>query len=259
MKTQNQQKATDAIAGRSFTESILNDVSTLNTTEEDIMKLSPFPIKPGAAERLPFLHSQLLLSMFHSDDLVYWGEVEDARNPQSIRTRREWLNQLEILQKSVACQEAPHLWPWAGRFTTGSTFLTNTGGRNLLNMKERRFVVCESDTLGKKDQLRVIKTMINDKRFAVAYVLFSGSKSYHIGLKSSSLGEREAAFLTGIAGSQVPKELIKTRTPVRFGGMGFDPMTTREVQPVRIPGPVHPKTGKMQRLLYIDPTFGYEL
>lgn len=253
-----EKKAKAALAGKEFLETILNDSRTLNTTEEDIMKLSPLPIKPGGAEKNPFSHTLFHLALFADSDLLFFGDCDDAKNPQSIRTSAEWQETILRMQTSPVCQEDPSLWPWPGHFTTGSTYHDRKNGRNLANFMTRRFAVCESDGLPKKHQLRVIRTMIADKRFPIAYVLHSGGKSYHVGIRTEKLSELEMAFLGGIPGSQAPKEFITTRRPTRFGGMNFDHATLRETQPCRIAGPLNPKSGKMQRLLYIDPSLGYE-
>ena len=251
-------KLASAVAGKAFTETILNDPTTLAVSEADIMRLSPFPLLSKSGERPPLAQLALFLSLFHPDDLVYLGDVEDAKSTSHIRTRAQWDQWIDDFSRSATFGEDQQHWPWPGHYTSSATYKSAADGRNNLNALSRRFVVCESDKLGKKEQLRVIHQLIRDKRFPVAYVLFSGSKSYHIGLRIPEPSEIDLAFLSGIPGTQAPRELIKTRRPERFGGMGFDPATTRLVQPIRIPGPMHPRTGRLQRLLYIDPDMGYE-
>lgn len=251
-------KADAALAGKTFVDSILNDPATLHASEEEIMKMSPIPIRPGSAERNVFSQIHMFLSLFPQESNIWLGNPENANTPGSIRKTKEWMEYFTNMMTSPACQEEQHMWPFPGNFATGSTFKTPTNGRNNANLETRLFTVCESDKLGKKEQLRVIKALLSDKRFPIAYVLFSGSKSYHIGIRSKNPSELELAYLTGIPGSQAPRSYIKTKTPERFAGMGFDPATVRESQPCRMPGPINPKTGKMQRLLYINPAFGYD-
>jgi hypothetical protein len=259
LKAMQDKKIKGALAGKEFTNQILNDPTTLSATEDMIFNLSPLPLRTKSGiERPPLIQLSLFLSLFHPDDLIYMGDTEDAKDANHIRTQAQWNQWIDNFLRSPIAGEDPTTWPWPGRFTTSSTFKTSDGGRNNENQLLRRFVVCESDSLGKKEQLRVIKALIEDPRFKVAYVLHTGSKSYHIGLSIPEPTELELAFLAGIPGSQAPKELIKTRRPERFGGMGFDAATVRKVQPVRIPGPINPRTGRPQRLLYIDPSLGYE-
>lgn len=251
-------RAEAAIAGKEFTEEILNDPTTLGTSEEDIMALSPMKITKAGALGNPFAQAEFFLSLFPEEELLWIGDPDTAKQHGKIRTAKEWSDQIDILRKSPSCQEAPELWPWPGRLITGSSYKDREGGRNNENQSKRFFVICEADKMSQKDQLRVIRAMIADKnRFRVAYVLYSGSKSYHIGLSDPDPSVLDLAFVSGIPGTQVPKEFVATKRPNRFGGMGFDHMTVGKTQPARFPGPIHPKTGNLQRLLYIDPSMGY--
>jgi hypothetical protein len=248
-----------AVAGKERTTVILNDPGTLMTTEADIMRLSPFPMLSSKGNpRPPLTQLLLFLSLFHPDDLVYLGEEGDAKQASHIRPRKDWDAWINHFSTTAAAAEEPHLWPWPGHFTTGSAFREREGGRNNANLQARRFVVCESDKLGKKEQLRVVRAMIADPKIPVAYVLHSGGKSYHVGLRLPNPTNLDLAYLVGVPGSHAPRELTPRRKPERFGGMGFDHATVRDVQPVRIPGPFNPRTGRPQRLLYIDPSMGYD-
>lgn len=254
----NERMAKIAILGKTFTEEILNSIETLGTTEEDIMKMSPFPIKPNSAERNPFAQTTAFIDLFPPKSLLWFGNADDAKNNQSIRSKEDWMDAITRLASSPVTQEDYTLWPWPGRFSTSSIYNEISGGRNLENFKIRCFFVLESDSLTKKDQLRIVKALIKDSRFSVAYVLSTGSKSYHIGIKATNLSDEDRAFFTGVPGSTLPKSIQVYRKPARFAGMGFDFATVREVQPVRYPGPVNPKTGRFQRLLYLDPSLSYD-
>ena len=263
-------RAKAAQTGAALTHDVLEDPETLNTTEEEIMAMSPFKLKPGSAEKNPFAQAMVWVSLFPEKELLWFGESDEAKNEGAIRTGAEWGEFFANLQLSPACQEEPHLWPWPGHFSTGSSYKERDGGRNVKkkgepvvegensgNWSKRYFAVCEADKLGKKEQLRLIKHMIQSPKFPVAYVLWTGNKSYHIGLKTSVLSDADIAMLSGIPGAQVPRDLVKTRRPERFGGMGFDHMALGASQPCRYPGPLNPRTGKQQRLLYIDLSMAY--
>jgi hypothetical protein len=149
------------------------------------------------------------------------------------------------------------LWVWPGHFIAPCTFNTRDGSKTKDNMKQRLFAVAEADNLNRNEQLAVIHSMINDPRFPVAYVINSGSKSYHIGLKTTELSALDEAYLSGINNHE--KVTDRGRPKRKIGGMGFDPASLRSTQAVRLAGPTHTRTGYSQKLVYIDPNMGYTI
>jgi hypothetical protein len=248
-KKEKEKKA--ALAGYELVQSILDSAQGIYPTEQDIINMSPFPIGKGKIESKPFTQSILQLELYPSDELVWIGEVETANNPANIRTASEWIEQMRLLERSPMTQEDRDMWVFPGHFIAPCTFNTRDGSKTKENMKERLFAVAEADNLNRNEQLLVIKYMIENKKFPVSYVINSGSKSYHIGLKTKTVSEFDIAYLSGINNS------AKSSSGKKLGGMGFDPASLRPTQAVRLAGPNHPKTGKAQQLIYIDPLLGY--
>jgi hypothetical protein len=246
-----------ALTGKEFVQSILDCAHGTYPTEEDIMGLSPFPVGKGRILKRPYSQSILQLELYPSDELIWVGEVETANDPSHIRTTSEWIEQLSTLQNSPMTSEDESMWTWPGHFIAPCSFNTRDGSKTKENMKERLFAVAEADNLNKNEQLLVIKHMIEDKRFPVAYVINSGSKSYHIGLKTKGLSELDIAYMSGI--SNTGKSTERGKQKPRLGGMGFDPASLRPTQAVRLAGPRHPKTGCQQKLVYINPLLGYTI
>lgn len=244
-----------ALAGSEYVQSILDDCRGTYPTEKDITDLSPFPVGKGKIHLMPYTQSILQLELYPENELVWLGEVETANNPANIRTAGEWIEQMRLLERSPMIHEDKALWIWPGHFIAPCTFNTRDGSKTKENMKERLFAVAEADNLNRNEQLAVIHSMINDPRFPVAYVINSGSKSYHIGLKTKGLSETDEAYLAGINNNSKVTE--KGRPKRKIGGMGFDPASLRPTQAVRLAGPTHNRTGYSQKLVYIDPNMGY--
>jgi hypothetical protein len=254
-KKEKEKKA--ALAGSELVQSILDSAQDTYPTEQDIIDMSPFPIGKGKIQLMPYTQSILQLELFPSDELVWVGEVETANNPSNIRTAGEWIEQMRLLERSPMIAEDKAMWVWPGHFIAPCTFKARNGSKTKENMKERLFAVAEADSLNRNEQLLVIKHMIEDKKFPVSYVINSGSKSYHIGLKTKTVSEFDIAYLSGINNSDKSGERGRPKT--KIGGMGFDPASLRPTQAVRLAGPNHPRTGYAQKLIYIDPLLGYSI
>jgi hypothetical protein len=246
-----------ALAGSEYVQSILDKHRDSYPTEKDITDLSPFPVGKGKIHLMPYTQSILQLELYPQDELVWLGEVETANNPANIRTAGEWIEQMRLLERSPMINEDSALWVWPGHFIAPCTFNTRDGSKTKENMKGRLFAVAEADNLNRNEQLAVILSMINDERFPVAYVINSGSKSYHIGLKTTELSDTDEAYLAGINNNTPTTE--KGRPKRKIGGMGFDPASLRPTQAVRLAGPTHNRTGYSQKLVYIDPNMGYTI
>lgn len=244
-----------AEAGERFLNEIIASANGVYPSEEDIMRMSPLPIGKGKVVLQPYTQTKLQLELYPMDELIWVGEVEMSNKPGSIRTTRDWIKQIETFERSPMINEDSALWVWPGHFIAPSSFQSTDGGRTKANMNKRLFAVAEADKLNRNEQLLVIKSILEDKRFPVAYVINSGSKSYHIGLKTQTLTAEDEAYLSGI--SNRAKITERGRPKARIGGMGFDPASLRPVQGVRLAGPNHPRTGNAQRLIYINPNLSY--
>lgn len=246
-----------ALAGQEYLQKILEKYKDNYPSEQDITDLSPFPVGKGKIHLMPYTQSVLQLELYPSDELVWLGEVETANNPANIRTAKAWIEQMRLLERSPMIDEDKANWIWPGHYIAPCTFKTRDGSKTKENMKQRLFAVAEADNLNRNEQLAVIYTMINDPRFPVAYVINSGSKSYHIGLKTDELSADDEAYLSGINNTTKTKE--RGRPKRKIGGMGFDPASLRPTQAVRLAGPTHNRTGYSQKLVYIDPNMGYTI
>jgi hypothetical protein len=235
-------------------------LTTPAVSEAELTAMSPYPITKGMH---PYTQAITFLSLFPDSACIWIGEPEGSDRRFSVKTAEEYTNRLFQNQCSPITRSEPEKdWVWPGHYIAPCEFVYNAPGRYKDHVLRRLFAVCENDLLTAPAQRQIIANMIKDPRFPVAYVLHSGSKSYHIGLKSEALADTDEAFLAGLSATRAKMTIEprgKGRPPKRYGGLGFDPASLRISQAVRIPGPLHQKTGKPQRLLYIDPTLGYNI
>jgi hypothetical protein len=225
-----------------------------------IMAVSPDPVVLGSGQRNhPYQAALAFFNLMPPGKPVWWGDPETSNKARTLKTPEGWMERIfELMTSDITKHEEPLYWQWPGRFTAPCTFQPNSPGRYKDFVDQRLFVVCEADSMSPVNQRRVIMGMIKDPRFQVAYVLHSGGKSYHIGLKSSELSEETKIFLSGLSRSKL-RVCKRGRPQLRYGGMGFDPMSLRISNAVRVPGPIRTETEKPQQLLYIDPAMGYNI
>ena len=162
-------------------------------------------------------HWRLLLQRFHPDDVVWIGEKFDSGKPEharQFRTAGEWLGSTEA--------PAPLICP--------ATFRPDSINRSNENVVARRFLVVESDTLG-KDAVGSVFCWLRDRvKLPLTAIVDTAGKSLH------------AWFV--YPPPDVVDEL-KLVLPV----LGCDPKLFTASQPVRLPGAL--RDGRHQRLVYL--------
>ena len=177
-----------------------------------IMQNSPVTVPENAGD-----HWQPLLRRFHPDDILWLGDKFDSGKPEhgrNFRTAREWLE--------GDAAPAPLICP--------ATFQPGSINRSNENVVARRFLVVESDTLG-KDQVGAVFRWLNEKvDLPLGATVDTAGKSLH------------AWFF--YPPPDVVDEL-KLVLPV----LGCDPKLFTASQPVRLPGAL--RDGRHQKLVYL--------
>lgn len=163
-------------------------------------------------------HARALLLLFDDDDVIWFGrDVHDTGSQGHqwrFRTKSDWWN-------------TPGNW---GHFTCPSTFNPRSFSRSAANVKDRRYLVVESDILS-RDQVGSIFQWMIAKGHRLRAVVDTAGKSLHGWFEFP--GE---ATLPGLK-----SELVQ---------LGCDPAMCGASQPCRLPGAE--RNGKWQKLIYLD-------
>lgn len=136
--------------------------------------------------------------------------------------------------------------PWA--FRPGSRERTKA------NAIIRRYLVFESDTLPAEGQKAVLNYLRRELELSLKMVVYTGGKSFHgwfdVGCLEPSEMTQLKAIMTGARPvTQTP------RTPSGRGwhtGLSGDPAMFVASQPVRLPGPINPKTQLRQTICWLS-------
>lgn len=167
---------------------------------------------PPAEQRCEFLRT-----MFRPDDIIWCGGKFDSGKPKHavhFRSVNEWLGQ----------RAAP-------QFVSHCTFQRDSFSRSNAKVKDRRFLVVESDVLDHDEILSLFRWLENDRQLRLRAAVFSGKRSIHGWFDWPENEVRElSAFIEGL---------------------NCDPATLRASQPVRLAGARRPDTGRIQELLYL--------
>ena len=121
--------------------------------------------------------------------------------------------------------------PSAGNFTCGSSFKPGSYSRSNANLNGHRFLVVESDTLGKDEVGAVFNYLKTRLQYRLHCVIDTAGKSLH--------GWFECP----------PNKVIENRLKAGLTALGCDPKVFTYSQPVRVPGAV--RDGKLQRLIWM--------
>lgn len=181
----------------------------------EIITSSP-TIVPG----LPSSDWRQLLSLFNERDVVWCGDWLDSGRPEHsrhFRTREQWL--------------AGSVVP--GQFVCPSTFMPGSFSRGNACIKERRFLVVESDTLA-KDEVGAIFRWLREKcKLPLRAVVDAAGKSLH-------------------GWFDYPKDDELEDLRLILPQLGCDPKLFTPSQPVRLPGAYRTENCAFQRLLFLD-------
>ena len=148
---------------------------------------------------------------------------------------------------------------WAARGLTDRhqtspwVFKGTSLGRCKDNAAFRAYLVHESDTLGKEAQLAVLNYIRKELSLPLEMVVFSGSRSWQgwidaKGISAADMLELKAILTGARPVTQSPRNASKRGWHT---GLQGDPAMFVPTQPVRLPGPLNPKTGNRQEIVWL--------
>lgn len=162
-------------------------------------------------------HWRLLLQRFHPDDVVWLGDKFNSGKPEHaghFRPAREWM--------ALPDAPAPLICP--------ATFRPGSISRSNEEVVTRRFLVVESDTLG-KDAVGAVFCWLRDKvRLTLTAIVDTAGKSLH-------------------AWFEYPPPDVVDELKLVLPVLECDPKLFTASQPVRLPGAL--RDGRHQRLVYL--------
>lgn len=180
-----------------------------------IIQDSPDPISSEPKD-----HWRQLLALFQPEDVVWIGSIYDSGKPQhmaNFRSRDAWMGETG----------AP------AAFTCPSTFKSGSSARANEFLKDRRFLVVESDTLPKDEVGSIFQWMRMKCGMVLRAVVDTGGKSLHGWFDFPSATELPDLRLV------LPE-------------LGCDPKLFTASQPVRLPGAFRVEKNAIQRLIFLN-------
>lgn len=227
-------------------------------TVADLTQESPVQVDPedGRAQ------ARALLGLFDPEDVVWTGEVkhsiakEDDREmpPEDWKwgvTRwQEWRAEVRGHFRRAA--------DWMGRMDEvspgpricGCVFKPGLVSRSLESVARERFLVIEHDKLNLDAQASLLRWLWQRARLNLRAVVFTGGKSLH-GWYDAPLPHERARLRVMLCGITEQIVVDGRGKNVTRGGLGFDSATFNPVQPWKLPGWPHPKTGVPAQLLWM--------
>lgn len=182
-------------------------------TYAEIQAASPSVVPTDASE-----HWKLLLEEFSDGDVVWIGDKFDSGKPEHARNFRptgQWLR-VDVAPAQFICPVA---------FKPGSYSRSNE------NVVARRFLVVESDVLGKDEVGAVFRWLKDKMQLDLVAIVDTAGKSLH-------------------AWFRYPEEARVVELKVVLPELGCDPKLFTASQPVRLPGAMRDE--KRQRLVYLS-------
>ena len=159
------------------------------------------------------------LRLWPAHSTVWIGDVYSSGKPEhrtNFRPVAEWYQ----------------IGPVMGNYTCGSAFKPGCYSRSNENLQEHRFLVVESDTLGKDQVGAIFAYMQRRLRYRLHCIIDTAGKSLH-----AWFGAPRNATLEG-------------RLKAGLEALGCDPKVFTYSQPVRVPGAY--RDGRMQRLIWLN-------
>jgi len=181
-------------------------------TYAEIQAASPVVVPADASD-----HWKLLLEQFSDGDVVWIGDKFDSGKPgnaKNFRSTGEWL-QVDAAPAQFICPVA---------------FKADSYSRSNENVAARRFLVVESDVLGKDAVGAVFRWLKEKMQLDLVAIVDTAGKSLH-------------------AWFQYPEDARVVELKVVLPELGCDPKLFTASQPVRLPGAM--RDGKPQKLVYL--------
>jgi hypothetical protein len=182
---------------------------------ERIIADSPLQV----CERDPEDHFRTWLKLWPAHETIWIGDVYSSGQPENKTNFRPIADWYEIGS------------PAMGNFTCGSAFKPGSFARTNENLSGHRFLVVESDSLGKDEVGAVFAYMQRIMRYQLHCIIDTAGKSLH-------------------AWFDAPRNaLLEARLKVGLTAFGCDPKVFTYSQPVRVPGAF--RDGKLQKLIWL--------
>jgi hypothetical protein len=163
-------------------------------------------------------HYCQIFGLFADQDIVWCGrDVRDTGRPRHawrFRTVREWLAE-------TSCP---------GQFIAPNTFQAGTYSRAAANVLFRKFLVVESDTLGRDEIGAVFRWLDLSVGLRLRAIVDTAGKSLH-------------------GWFDYPNGVVFSRLEQWLPGFGCDPAMFNPAQPCRLPGAL--RDGQYQKLIFI--------
>jgi hypothetical protein len=178
--------------------------------------LADSPLQVGHRE--PEEQFRIWLKLWPAHSTVWIGDVFSSGQPEHrthFRPVADW------------CQIGPVM----GNYTCGSAFKPGSFSRCNENLNGQRFLVIESDTLGKDQVGAIFAYLIRRLRYELFCIIDTAGKSLHAWFEAPPNKIREGRLKAGLV------------------VLGCDPKVFTYSQPVRVPGAW--RDGKLQKLVWI--------
>jgi hypothetical protein len=162
-------------------------------------------------------HWKMLLGCYQPGDVVWIGDTRDSGKVEH-QDHFKTIDQWQIIPTP------------SGQYTCPAVFKTGSYARTNANVVVRRFLVVESDTLGRDEVGAIFKWMRDVMGLDLRAVVDTAGKSLHAWFK-------------------YPPDLIVDELKLALPELGCDPKLFTASQPVRLPGAL--RDGKYQKLVYL--------
>lgn len=165
-----------------------------------------------------------LAGLFGADDVIWIGDTKDSCLADADERRKEYCRtHFRPVSEWLKLTSAP------GQFTCPNVFKPGVHSRSNANVTARRYLVVESDVLGKDEMKALLAWLAQFMRLRA--VVDTAGRSLH-------------------GWFETPKESAEQELRVILPAMGCDPALFKVSQPCRLPGALRGE--KRQRLLWLD-------
>lgn len=217
------------------------------------------PRRPDA----PQDEAMALMRIFKPEDIVWCGDVHHSIQKEDLAVMPDdfkggaerwehWKGQVR------RCFRHALEWvnyPMPGPRVCAAHFKTDSEGRqwsrSLTEVAAPRFLVVEHDKVPLDAQGALLRWLREKVGLRLRAIVFTGGKSLH-GWFDYPLAAHVPRLRVMLSGVQVERVTEGKATRQYEGGMGFDAAIWNHVQPWKVPGHPHPKTGNVASLLWIE-------
>lgn len=206
--------------GRRAKEQAAEVLANFAAKAQELFAHSPVEVSGDAAEHWR-LH---LAGLFGGSDVVWIGDTKDSCDAEADELRKERCRaHFRPVSEWLKFAEAP------GQFTCPNVFQAGVHSRSNANIMARRYLVVESDVLGRDEMKALLAWAAQFMRLRA--VVDTAGRSLH-------------------GWFEVPTESAERELRVILPAMGCDPALFKKSQPCRLPGAW--RGDKRQQLLWLD-------